>query len=85
MLWNKGRPNTRTIERWRQTRSLAKLLKQAYPEALDSLAQKAKFSQHRIQPEELQQFEYYRLSLVNLVAEKPRYQRIIFKWIFAVE
>ena len=85
MLWNKGRPNTRTIERWRQTRSLAKLLKQAYPEALDSLAQKAKFSQHKIQPEELQQFEEYRLSLIEMVDEKPWHRRMIFKWIIAID
>ena len=85
MLWNKGRPNTRTIERWRQTRSLAKLLKQPYPEALDSLAQKAKFSQHRIQPYELQQFEAYRSLLVEEIRGMPWYYKLIFKWMFAIE
>lgn len=85
MLWNNGRPNTRTIERWHQTRSLAKLLKQAYPEELDSMAQKAKFSQYRIQPEELQQYENYRLSLMDQVHSMPWFQRIIFKWLLAVD
>ena len=84
-LWNRGRPNERTMVRWRQTRSLAKLLKQPYPEELDNLAQKAKFSQHRIQPEELRQFEDYRLSLVVLLNAKPWYQKMIFKWILAIE
>ena len=83
-LWNRGRPNERTMIRWRQTRSLANLLKKPYPEALDNLAQKAKFSQHKIQPEELQQFEEYRLSLIEMVAEKPWHQRMIFKWILAI-
>lgn len=83
-LWNRGRPNERTMTRWRQTYSLAKLLKQPYPEELDHLAQKAKFSQHRIQPEELQRFEEYRISLMEVICCKPVYLRIIFKWIFAI-
>ena len=84
-LWNRGRPNERTMNRWRQTRSLAKLLKQPYPEELDNLAQKAKFSQHRMQPEELLQFEEYRNSLIEILRGKPLYQRFVFKWILAIE
>ena len=84
-LWNRGKPNESTMTRWRQTRSLAKLLKQPYPEELDNLAQKAKFSQHKIQPEELCQFEDYRQSLVAMVAEKPWHHRMICKLIFAID
>ena len=84
-LWNSGRPNERTLSRWRQTCSLAKLLKQPYPEELNNLAQKAKFSQHRIQPEELQQFEDYRSSLIERINEKAWYHQIIAKWIFAID
>ena len=82
--WNKRGSNERTIARWRQTRSFAKLLKQPYPEDLDNLAQKATFSQHRIRLEELQQFEDYRKMLMKQVAEKPWYLRIVFKWILAI-
>lgn len=85
VLWNRGRPNDRTMTRWRQTRFLAKLLKQPYPEELDHLAQRAKFSQHRIQPEELQQFEDYRNSLTESLRDKPLYKRIVYKWILAIE
>lgn len=85
MLWNKGRPNARTMERWRQTRTLSRLLKRPYPEALDSLAQKAKFSQHRIQPEELKLFEDYRLSLTEQIHSMPWYCKPVFKWILAVD
>lgn len=84
-LWNRGRPNERTMTRWRQTRSLAKLLKQPYPEELDNLAQKAKFSQHRIQPEELRQFEDYRQSLMEQVHSMPWFYKFIFKWLLAVD
>lgn len=84
-LWNSGAPNGRTIWRWRQTRSLANLLNQYYPEELDDLAKKARFSQHEIQPDELQQYEDYRLTLVDYIAEKPWYQRLFFKWIMAID
>ena len=82
--WNGGEPNRRAIYRWRKTRFLARLLKQAYPEALDALAQKAAFSQHEIQPEELQLYDDYRISQIALIAEKPWYQRLFFKWILAI-
>ena len=82
--WNGGEPNRRAIYRWRQTKSLARLLKQAYPETLNELARKATFSQHELLPEELQQYEDYRISLVTLIAEKPWYQRLFFKWILAI-
>ena len=85
LLWNRGSPNERTMARWRQTQSLAKWLKQPYPEELDNLAQKAKFSQHRMKPEELERFEDYRLQLREKVKSKPWYQRVIWKWIFAAD
>ena len=83
-LWNRGTPNKRVIWRWRQTRSTAKLLKQPYLKELDDLALKARFSQHEIQPDELQKFEDYRLTLMALIAQKTWYQRLVFKWIYAI-
>ena len=83
-LWNRGQPNARTIWRWRLLRADAKLLKQTLPEELDALAQKARFSQHEIQPEELQCYEDYRLTLLAAVAKKPWYQRLFIKWILAI-
>lgn len=83
-LWNRGGENERAIRRWCQTRSLAKILRQPYPEELEAIAQKAKFSQHRIQPEELQQFDAYRHSLIAQVSSKPWYQKWLLRWILAV-
>ena len=83
-LWNRGQPNARTIWRWRLLRMDAKLLKQTLPEELDALAQKARFSQHEIQLEELQRYEDYRLTLLAAVATKPWYQRAFIKWILAI-
>lgn len=84
-LWNRGAPNALAIWRWRQTNAQAKLLNQYYPEELDDLAKKARFSQHEMQPEELQKFEDYRLTIVDLIIEKPWYQRVFFKWIMAID
>jgi hypothetical protein len=61
------------------------VLKQPYPEELDHLAQKAKFSQHRIKPDELQQFEGYRNSLTEILRSMPWYQKIVFKWVLAID
>ena len=84
VLWNRGRPNIRTLERWHQTRTLAKLLKQPYPEELNALAQKARFSQHRLRPEELRQFEDYRGILTESICRLPWYQKMLMKWVHAV-
>ena len=82
--WTCGKPNEMTIARWRQTRKMAKLLKQPYPVELDGLAQKAKFSQHKIQPAELQQFEDYRQALRNILCNQPWYRRFLFCWILVI-
>ncbi len=84
-LWNGGQPNARTIWRWRQTRTIANLLRVYYPEELDDLAKKARFSQHEMQPDELEKFEEYRFTLDDRIAEKPWYQRLFYKWILAIE
>ena len=83
-LWNRGAPNDLAIWRWRKTRAIAKLLGQYYPVELDEVALKARFSQHEIQPEELQQFEDFRLTLLDTIDDKPWYKRAFFKWILAI-
>ena len=83
--WNGGEPNRRAIYRWQKTRFLARLLKQTYPEELDELARKATFSQHELCPEELQQYADYRDSLIDLIAEKPWYEKYLYPLLFAVD
>ena len=84
-LWDSGAPNERTIWRWRQTRSIANHLNQYYPDELDDLAKKARFSQHEMQPDELEKYEDYRWGLLDRIAEKPWYQRLFYKWILAID
>jgi len=82
--WNRGKANEKTITRWKQTGKEARIMKLPYPEELDALAQKATFSQHRIQTGELQSFDAYRKSVRETVRSKPWYQRVILRWIFAI-
>lgn len=84
-LWNQGDSNERAINRWTQTKKLSKLLKLPYPDNLENIAQKAEFSQHRILPEELDQFDEFRLSAKLYISERPRYLRALYLWIFAIE
>lgn len=82
--WNQGKANEKAIARWRQTKKLAHLVDIPFPEELELLAQKANFSQHRIQPCELQLFEDYREVLLETVSSKPWYHKILLRWIFAI-
>lgn len=82
--WNRGKPNEKAIARWRQTREIARILNVSFPEDLELLAQKANFSQHRIQSDELQLFVDYRDTLFETVRSKPWYQRALLRWIFAI-
>lgn len=84
-LWNHGDSNERAINRWTQTKKLSKLLKLPYPDNLENIAQKAKFSQHRILQEELEQFDEFRLSAKLHIYEKPWYFRIVCLWILGIE
>ena len=84
-LWNRGNTNDMAIARWKQTQKEAGILKMPYPENLDTLAQKAKFSQHRILPKELEQFDEFRLGITVQLSWMPWYIRVIYLWIFAIE
>lgn len=82
--WNRGKSNEKAITRWKQTKRFARLVDVPFPEELENLAQKAIFSQHRIQPCELQLFEDYRETLLEAVKSKPWYHRMMLRWIFAI-
>ena len=82
--WNRGKSNEKAITRWKQTKRFARLVDVPFPEELENLAQKAIFSQHRIQREELQLFEVFRETLLEAANRKPWYHRILLRWIFAI-
>ena len=82
--WNRGKSNEKAITRWKQTKRFALLVDVPFPEELENLAQKAIFSQHRIQTNELQLFESYMDTLLEAAKSKPWYHRILLRWIFAI-
>ena len=78
-----GSPNRQALRRWQETERLCRLLKDEPPEHLLALAQKAKFSQYEITPEELQQFDTFCHSCRKQLRELPWYTRWIYRYIFA--
>lgn len=78
-----GSPNRQALRRWQETEQLCRLLKTDTPGHLLTLAQKAKFSQYDILPQELQQFDTYNHSCRRQLQEKPWYTRWVYKYIFA--
>ena len=77
-------PNTRGLAMWQETDLLSRLLGQAPPQALETLAQKAKFSQHTLTAEELKQFTQYLSDVRHQLGRKPWYLRLVYRYLYAV-
>ncbi len=82
--WHRGTPNHQALLRWRYILRLCKLLKQQPPEALDALAEKAKFSQHTLTDQELHQFSAFIRTAHGQIANKPPLVRFAWMLIFAI-
>lgn len=78
-----ARSNARGLAMWQETELLSRLLCQASPEALEALAQKAKFSQHTLTAEELEQFTAYLNDARHQLEQKPWYLRLIYMYLYA--
>lgn len=72
----RGDSNRQTLTRWRYAQTLAKHLKQTPPEQLQALAEKAKFSQYVITPEELAVFEKYETDAISNLKRQNIFLRI---------
>lgn len=79
-----GSPNRQALRCWRYTRRLARLTRQAVPQELRSLAEKARFSQHTLTQEELSQFYGWFEHTRTLLRKKPWPIRLVMKLVFAV-
>ena len=67
----------RTLLYWRQAEELSKALKTAAPEELLELAQRAKFSRHRITAMDLEPLKAYCEACIEKRKEGPWWQRVI--------
>ena len=77
-------PNARCLAMWQEVSRLSALLGQTPPEALEMLAQRAKFSQHTLTPEELQQFTDYLAAARRQLAQRPWYRKLVYRYVYAV-
>lgn len=82
--WNRGRANARALERWRQVRRISARLGAKPPKALDTLAQKAKFSQHTLTAQELEAFELWRNQALNRLRKRPLLTRLRDAVVFGI-
>lgn len=79
-----GDTNHQALLLWQEGVKLARLLKETPPEALEGLAQKAKFSQHQLTQEELAQLSGFCGSCIRRLGEKPWYLQWLYRYIYAV-
>ena len=81
----RGHPNRRALTLWRWLCHLAKAEEIALPEELFNLAEKARFSQHILTEEELQQLEQARDAAITRLKQRPwhtqfwnRYGKVLY-------
>lgn len=79
----KGSSNQRALARWREIVRLCRMLKKKPSEDLRALAEKAKFSQHTLRPEELAEFVHAQRELTEQLRKKPWYLRVAYRLILA--
>ena len=78
------RPNARALAYWADVENLCRFTKQAPPEELEFLAQKAKFSQHTLTKEELNAFRAWLTEERKKLKEKPWYVRFVYQYWLAL-
>ena len=79
-----GAVNQRALARWREIALVFRLLREEVPEELVALAQKAKYSQHRISPDELAKMDKAILAATQRLKEKNRLRRLLNRYLFAI-
>ena len=76
--------NTRALALWQETELISRLLKQPPPEALENLAQRAKFSQHTLTAGELNRFKTHLAAARKQLQTAPWYRRLLYRYVYAV-
>ena len=81
---NFASPNTQALLRWQETVRLARLLEQLPDEELFTLAQKAKYSNHKITWEELKLFDAYAQNAREQLKKQSFTKRLYYRFILAI-
>ncbi len=79
-----GNANRQALCRWRHHVYLCRLLRQKPDKSLRILAQKAKYSNHTLSPEELAKFDLILGENVAVFQKKPPVSQIFYRLIFAI-
>lgn len=80
-----GQTNRRAVYYFRHIRQLAALVDASVPEELEALALKARFSQHRLTPEELAPFEKCSEELTEkLMRERSVLRRFVYRMVYVL-
>ena len=77
-------PKQKLLRRWKYARFLARLTRQAPPESLHFLAEKAAFSQHAPTAEECRQFDLWLQQTRQTLLQKPWPLRLLLRLLFAL-
>lgn len=80
---HQGSTNRQAIARYRYALRLSRLSRTPLPAALDTLAQKARFSQHTLTAAELKQFDRFLHSCTDTLRQRPWYLQMIYRFVFA--
>lgn len=78
------RGNRRAMLYWRRCEGLAAQLQETPPENIRELAQKAKFSQHKLSREELGQMRSYLNACENRLRKQPWYKQLYYRLVLAL-
>lgn len=81
---HQGDANAQALHRWREAQYLSKVVNVELPAPLELLAQKAKFSQHSLTAEELEQFRSFRENVVACIQGKNFLYRLVCRVIFVI-
>ena len=79
-----GGPNRRALGLWQDVERISAVLDQEPPEELLMLAQKARFSQHKLNKEELRRFSAWLKDSRRMLQRRPLWQRLWMQYILAL-
>lgn len=81
---SRGTPNQQALQYWRELERMWRLLKLPPDDALEQLAQKAKFSQHSLDTAELERFLSCRAELVDALGRRSLPRRLWYRFALAL-
>lgn len=79
-----GKPNRQALNRWIEYRILCRITKEKPDHTLLELAQKARFSQHTLSPQELKQFDDSRIEIIDALKTHSLLKQLLYRLVLAI-